>query len=159
MLVVAPALARNTIFEYREYCEGKPLKRCLRALKFSIWERSLRPPLAGVMLADLGAEVIKVERPEGDPFRYARGGQYSPNFLAYNRGKRSIVLDLNVAADRDDLLDLVEQSDVLIENFRPRTLAKLGIVPEVLRARNARLIHCSITGFGVSGPYRERACL
>ena len=114
-------------------------------------------PLAGMMLADLGAEVIKVEHPQGgDPFRAFRGGQYSPNFVAYNRGKRSIQLDLRADAGRSILLKLVARADVLLENYRPGIMAKLGLGDDVLEAANARLIHCSITGFGASGPYSAR---
>src|SRR5262249_43382759 len=110
-----------------------------------------------MMLADLGAEVIKVEHPQGgDPFRTFRGGQYSPNFVAYNRGKRSIQLDLCVDAGLSILLKLVARADVLLENYRPGIMAKLGLGDDVLKAANARLIHCSITGFGASGPYSAR---
>jgi formyl-CoA transferase len=114
-------------------------------------------PLTGLMLADLGADVIKVEHPQGgDPFRNFRGGQYSPNFVAYNRGKRSIQLDLRADAGRTILLELAARADVLLENYRPGVMDKLGLGDEVLRAANARLIHCSITGFGASGPYSAR---
>jgi formyl-CoA transferase len=114
-------------------------------------------PLTGLMLADLGAEVIKVEPPGGgDPFRNFRGGHYSPNFVAYNRGKRSIRLDLRTKAGRTILLELVARADVLLENYRPGVMDKLGLGDDVLRAANARLIHCSITGFGASGPYSAR---
>jgi crotonobetainyl-CoA:carnitine CoA-transferase CaiB-like acyl-CoA transferase len=101
--------------------------------------------------------VIKVEHPQGgDPFRNFRGGQYSPNFVAYNRGKRSIQLDLRAQAGRTILLKLVSRADVLLENYRPGIMAKLGLGDDVLKAANARLIHCSITGFGASGPYSAR---
>ena len=114
-------------------------------------------PLTGLMLADLGAEVIKVEHPQGgDPFRNFRGGHYSPNFVAYNRGKRSIQLDLRSAAGRSVLLELIARADVLLENYRPGVMDKLGLGDDALRAANARLIHCSITGFGASGPYSAR---
>jgi crotonobetainyl-CoA:carnitine CoA-transferase CaiB-like acyl-CoA transferase len=114
-------------------------------------------PLTGLMLADLGAEVIKVEHPQGgDPFRNFRGGRYSPNFVAYNRGKRSIQLDLRTEAGRAILLELAARADVLLENYRPGVMDKLGLGDDVLRAANARLIHCSITGFGASGPYSAR---
>jgi crotonobetainyl-CoA:carnitine CoA-transferase CaiB-like acyl-CoA transferase len=114
-------------------------------------------PLTGMMLADLGADVIKVEHPQGgDPFRNFRGGQYSPNFVAYNRGKRSIQLDLRARAGRTILLKLVARADVLLENYRPGIMAKLGLGDDVLKTANARLIHCSITGFGASGPYSAR---
>ena len=114
-------------------------------------------PLTGLMLADLGAEVVKVEHPQGgDPFRNFRGGRYSPNFVAYNRGKRSIQLDLRTEAGRSILLKLVARADILLENYRPGVLDKLGLGDDALRAANARLIHCSITGFGATGPYSAR---
>ena len=114
-------------------------------------------PLTGMMLADLGADVIKVEHPQGgDPFRNFRGGQYSPNFVAYNRGKRSIQLDLRTEAGRSVLLKLLARADVLLENYRPGIMAKLGLGEAALKAANPRLIHCSITGFGETGPYSER---
>jgi crotonobetainyl-CoA:carnitine CoA-transferase CaiB-like acyl-CoA transferase len=113
-------------------------------------------PLTGMMLADLGAEVIKIEPPQGDPFRSFRGGQYSPNFVAYNRGKRSVKLDLRSERGRAVMLELIARADVLLENFRPGVLEKLGLGPDILASANPRLIHCSITGFGTSGPYRTR---
>jgi crotonobetainyl-CoA:carnitine CoA-transferase CaiB-like acyl-CoA transferase len=113
-------------------------------------------PLTAMMLGDLGADVVKVERPEGDPFRRSHGDAYGPTFVAYNRNKRSIVLDLTTAPDREVLLDLIDGADVIIDNFRPGILEKLGLAPKALRERNPRLIQCSITGFGDSGPYRDR---
>ena len=113
-------------------------------------------PLAAMMLADLGAEVIKVERPEGDPFRRGHGGQYGPAFVAYNRNKKSVVLDTTKPEDRKALLELVACADVLIDNFRPAVLDKMGLDAATLEARNPRLIHCSITGFGNKGPYQNR---
>lgn len=114
-------------------------------------------PLAGMMLADLGAEVVKVEHPQGgDPFRSFRGGFYSPHFVAYNRGKRSIKLDLRNAAGRDVLLKLLARADILIENYRAGVMERLGLGADGLNAANPKLIHCSITGFGATGPYSER---
>ncbi len=113
-------------------------------------------PLAAMMLADLGAEVIKVERPEGDPFRRGHGSTYGPAFAAYNRNKKSVVIDTTTPKGRADLLALIDTADVLIDNFRPGVIEKLGLAPDVLRARNPRLIQCSITGFGAKGPYRDR---
>ena len=113
-------------------------------------------PLAGMILGDLGADVIKIERPDGDPFRRARGGQYSSNFVAINRNKRSIVIDLGSERDRTTLLSLIEKSDVLLDNLRLGALAKHGFDPRVLAERNPRLVHCSITGYGAVGPYRDR---
>jgi crotonobetainyl-CoA:carnitine CoA-transferase CaiB-like acyl-CoA transferase len=114
-------------------------------------------PLAGQLLADLGAAVIKIEtRETGDPFRNYHGGLYSGHFIAYNRSKRSLTLDLRAERGRKILLDLIGRSDVLIDNFRPGVLERLGLTGEVLSAANARLIHASITGFGANGPYRDR---
>jgi len=114
-------------------------------------------PLAGMMLADLGADVIKIEHPQGgDPFRSFRGGQYSPHFVAYNRGKRSMQLDLRNAAAREIFQKLLGRADILIENYRVGVMERLGLGTDVLAATNPRLIHCSITGFGASGPYCSR---
>lgn len=114
-------------------------------------------PLAGMMLADLGARVIKVELPEtGDPFRAHGGGRYSPPFVAYNRGKESVHLDLRSAAGLANLRRLLARADVLLENFRPGVMDKMGLGDKALAALNPRLIRASITGFGKDGPYRDR---
>ena len=114
-------------------------------------------PLAGMMLADLGAEVIKVEHPQGgDPFRSFRGGHYSPHFVAYNRGKRSMKLDLRNEAGAAVLRKLLARSDILLENYRAGVMDRLGFGADALAATNPKLIHCSITGFGASGPYSGR---
>ncbi|MCC2098946.1 MAG: CoA transferase [Hyphomicrobiales bacterium] len=114
-------------------------------------------PLAAQMLGDLGADVIKVERPEGDPFRRSDGSTYSPTFLAYNRNKRSITIDTTTQAGQQAQRRLIETADVLIDNYRTPVLKKLGLDPDELRTLNPRLIHCSITGFGSKGPYQARA--
>ena len=113
-------------------------------------------PCAGMMLADLGADVIKVESPDGDPYRSYQGGQYSPHFQAYNRNKRSIALDMKDSGDQRFFNSLAAEADVFIQNFRPGTAARLGAGPERLCAMNPRLIYASISGFGSSGPYAER---
>ena len=114
-------------------------------------------PLAGQLLADLGASVVKVENREGgDPFRNHHGGLYGGHFLSYNRNKRSLTLDLRSDRGKEIFLDLVARSDVLIDNFRPGVLDRLGLAYAALSARNPRLIHASITGFGADGPYRDR---
>jgi crotonobetainyl-CoA:carnitine CoA-transferase CaiB-like acyl-CoA transferase len=113
-------------------------------------------PCAGMMLADLGADVIKVESPEGDPYRSYQGEQYSPHFQAYNRNKRSIALDLKEPSERKLFDGLVTQADVFIQNFRPGTAARLGAGWERLRELNPRLVYGSISGFGSSGPYADR---
>jgi crotonobetainyl-CoA:carnitine CoA-transferase CaiB-like acyl-CoA transferase len=114
-------------------------------------------PLAGQLLADLGAAVVKIENREGgDPFRNYHGGNYSGHFLAYNRNKRSITLDIRAERGKEILWALLRQADVLIDNFRPGVLDRLGFSPDKLRAANPKLIHGSITGFGHDGPYRDR---
>jgi len=113
-------------------------------------------PCAGMMLADLGADVIKIESPEGDPYRAYQGGQYSPHFQAYNRNKRSLALDLKSAADRALFDTLATQADVFIQNFRPGTADRLGAGATRLQGMNERLVYCSISGFGSSGPYVDR---
>jgi formyl-CoA transferase len=110
-----------------------------------------------MLLGDLGADVLKVENPAGgDPFRGFRGGSYSPHFTAFNKNKRAVTLDLRSDAGREQLLALVDRADVLVENFRPGVLERLRLGWDALHARNPRLIHCSITGFGSFGPARDR---
>jgi crotonobetainyl-CoA:carnitine CoA-transferase CaiB-like acyl-CoA transferase len=117
---------------------------------------TITAPLAAMLLGDLGADVIKVERPAGDPFRSFRGGSYSPHFVAYNRNKRSVVLDLTRADARAVLHELLGETDVFIDNLRPNVLPKMDLDPATLQTRCPRLIHCSITGFGSRGPDRDR---
>ena len=122
--------------------------------------RYLPGPHATRILADLGAEVIKVEGPAApDPFRawppLAADGT-SPTFDALNRGKRCISLDLEHAAGRELLLRLAGRADVLVEGFRPGVLERLGLGPQQCQARNPALVYCSISGFGQDGPYRDR---
>ena len=114
-------------------------------------------PLAGMMLSDMGARVIKVELPEtGDPFRAHGGGRYSPPFVAYNRGKQSVQLDLRSDAGLADLRKLLARADVVLENFRPGVMEKMGLGNDALLALNPCLIRASITGFGKDGPYKDR---
>jgi crotonobetainyl-CoA:carnitine CoA-transferase CaiB-like acyl-CoA transferase len=114
-------------------------------------------PAAGMHLADLGADVIKVERPGmGDPFRAFKGGLYSPHYQTYNRNKRSIALDTAQAEDRAVFHDLIASADVFIQNFRPGVAEKLGAGEEELHRINPRLVYCAISGFGTSGPSRDR---
>ncbi len=121
--------------------------------------RYIAAPFAGRQLADLGADVIKVEDPEGgDPMRRWEGGSraFSPQFAAYNAGKRSVALDLKSEQGRDALLALCATADVLLENFRPGVMERLGVGSAVLLGANPRLIYCCLTGFGSVGPYAER---
>jgi crotonobetainyl-CoA:carnitine CoA-transferase CaiB-like acyl-CoA transferase len=138
-----------------------PLKN-IRVLEIA---RILAGPWAGQVLADLGADVIKVEGIEGDDTRrwgppFVRNGDGSEDAAYYhatNRGKRSITLDLKSAEGRDRVLSLVTDADVLIENFKLGGLAKFGLDYSTLKKLNPRLIYCSITGFGQDGPYAHRA--
>ncbi|WP_233235016.1 CaiB/BaiF CoA-transferase family protein [Bordetella sp. LUAb4] len=114
-------------------------------------------PAAGMMLADLGADVVKVEQPEtGDPFRAFRGGLYSPHFQTYNRNKRSVTLNPKVAEDLEVFDDLIRGADVYIQNFRPGAAERLGAGEARLREINPRLIYCAISGFGATGPASGR---
>jgi crotonobetainyl-CoA:carnitine CoA-transferase CaiB-like acyl-CoA transferase len=119
------------------------------------FSRVLAGPLATMTLGDLGAEVIKVESPAGDETRTWKPPQAEDEtatyFLAVNRNKRSIALDLADPADRGLALELAARADVLVDNFKPGGLERLGLEPEALRERNPGLVHCSITGFG-AGP-------
>jgi crotonobetainyl-CoA:carnitine CoA-transferase CaiB-like acyl-CoA transferase len=115
--------------------------------------RLLPGPFCTMLLADLGADVIKVEEPTGgDPARNS-----GSLFVLVNRNKRSLTLDLKAEEGRDVLLRLVERSDILVESFRPGVMDRLGLGYGVLSARNPRLIYATLSGFGQSGPYRERA--
>src|SRR5690606_2923887 len=114
-------------------------------------------PAAGMLLADLGARVIKVEQTgKGDPFRAFKGGLYSPHFQTYNRGKQSIELDTREPADPAGVDKLVGQADVFIQIFRPGVAGRLGVDPARLQGLNPRLIYASISGFGQEGPDRDR---
>ena len=114
-------------------------------------------PYAAMLLAELGADVVKVERPgSGDPFRAFRNGLYSSHFKAHNRNKRSIALDYTKPEGLETLQVLVGTADVVVVNSRPGVADKLGIGYEALREFNPRLIYCAITGFGADGPYANR---
>jgi len=124
----------------------------IRVIDFS----TLLPgPMASLMLAEAGAEVIKIERPgRGDEMRgyEPKLGADSVNFALLNRGKRSIAVDLKDEAARSSLISLIARADVLIEQFRPGVMDRLGLGYETLAATNPRLVYCSITGYGQDGP-------
>jgi crotonobetainyl-CoA:carnitine CoA-transferase CaiB-like acyl-CoA transferase len=115
-------------------------------------------PFCAMLLADLGADVIKVEPPAGDSTRQMPGGtgRDSPSFSAVNRGKRGIVLDLKTPQGRGVLLRLAGASDILIENYRPGVMAALGLGFAAVSAVNQRLIYASISGYGQTGPARAK---
>ncbi|MCA1409144.1 CoA transferase [Ensifer sp. IC3342] len=133
------------------------MSRPLAGVKVLDLSRVLAGPYCTALLADLGAEVIKLEPPAGDDYRhigpFSRGE--SALFTLNNRGKRSIVLDLKNADDLALAQALAARVDVVVENFRPGVAARLGLGAETLRATNPRLIYCSISGFGQEGPFRD----
>lgn len=136
------------------------LARALEGIKILDLSRLLPGPFLTMILADLGADVIKVEAPgAGDYLRAMFPGKQgmSGRFLAVNRNKRSLVLDLKTAPGRDAFLRMVAQADVVVESFRPGVMARLGLGYEALRQHNPRVILCSISGFGQDGPYQQRA--
>lgn len=128
--------------------------------------RILAGPWIGQILADLGADVVKIESPDGDdtrrwepPFVRGRDGQEldAAYFQACNRGKRSIVADFSAEDGRKIVRRLAERSDILIENFKVGRLRRFGLDYSTLAELNPRLIYCSVTGFGQTGPYAQRA--
>jgi len=136
----------------------------LEGLRVVELARVLAGPTTGQTLADLGADAIKVESPEGDetrrwgpPFIDTDGEQSAAYFHSCNRGKRSIVADFSTERGREIVRRLAARSDVLIENFKVGGLQKFGLDHQTLRALNPRLIYCSVTGFGQTGPYAKRA--
>ena len=118
-------------------------------------------PAAGQALRDLGADVIKVESPQGDPARRSgwAGDDFGPMFLPYNRGKRSIALDLGSAEGRQTALRLALRADVVLQNARPGAMARAGLAPADLRRAAPRLVVGTVSGFGADTPYGDRAGL
>lgn len=133
------------------------MKKVLEGIRVLDQGTFITGPAAGMLLADLGADVIKVEQPgSGDPFRAFKGGLYSPHYQTYNRNKRSVTLNTK---DKDDLAvmdELVRSADVYIQNFRPGAADRLGVGEKRLRDINPRLVYCSISGFGQTGPSASR---
>ncbi|WP_246791792.1 CaiB/BaiF CoA transferase family protein [Burkholderia perseverans] len=130
----------------------------IRVLDFS---RFMAGPLVSAMMADHGADVVKIEPPEGDPTRNGRrtrpDQRAGDSFSVLNRGKRSVVLDLKLAADLGHAHRLIRDADVLIESFSPGVTARLGIDAATALALNPRLVYCSISAFGQHGPLRDSA--
>ncbi len=132
-----------------------PLKGC-RVIELA---HIMAGPTCGLMLADMGADVIKVEKPSGDDTRHSLPPDIKGEaaaFMMMNRNKRGIVLDLKQEAGKAALRRLLSKADVVIENYRKDTMARLGLDYEVLRRNNPGLIYCEISGFGRTGPYAER---
>jgi crotonobetainyl-CoA:carnitine CoA-transferase CaiB-like acyl-CoA transferase len=136
--------------------EERPLRDGpLASLRVVDLSRFLSGPFCTQLLADYGADVISIESPRGRELS-APGATDNYFFLSANRGKRSLALDVKQPAGREVLAKLLETADVLVENFRPGVLAALGFEPAALLARHPRLVVCSISGFGATGPYAAR---
>ena len=113
-------------------------------------------PFASQLLADMGAEVVKIEEPKrGDPFRGWGERNYAATFCSLNRNKKSVTLDLRTEEGRDVVLELAKNADALIQNFRPGVMEKYGLGYEMVKAVNPKIVYCSISGFGPWGPYRN----
>jgi crotonobetainyl-CoA:carnitine CoA-transferase CaiB-like acyl-CoA transferase len=128
----------------------------LDGLKVLDLTRYLAGPFCTMLLADYGADVVKVESSRGREFRAPGAERDSYFFLSSNRGKRSITLDYRSARGREVFLRMLPNFDVLVENFRPDVMEKLGLGSDALLECNPRLIYCGISGFGFDGPYRDR---
>src|SRR5882757_710888 len=128
------------------------MTKCLEGLRVLTLAEQYPGPYATLLLADLGADVIIVERPKGgDPARMV------PMFhAALNRNKRSVALDLKVEADKASFAGLIKSADVILEGFRPGTMDRLGFGYKAVSAINPRIIYASISGSGQNGPYRDR---
>ena len=129
--------------------------RCLTGIRVLDLSQYLPGPFGAQILADLGAEVVKVEPPAGDPMRQVPpldGDGLSAFYKLVNAGKTVVRIDLKDAAGKAAFLDLADRADALIESFRPGALARLGLGAEALRARNPRLVHCALSGYGQTGP-------
>lgn len=131
----------------------------LKVVELGVW---VAAPAAAALLADWGADVVKVESPAGDPMRYVfgslgvEGDLPNPAFALDNRGKRSVVLDLRQATDRARLEELLAWADVFISNLRPDALDRLELTPDATVARHPRLVYCSVSGYGLKGKDRDR---
>ncbi|MBN1614291.1 MAG: CoA transferase [Deltaproteobacteria bacterium] len=121
----------------------------LSGIKVLDFGQYISGPYTAMLLAEQGADVIKIERPQGDPYRKEKG------FIVWNRSKKAITLDLKKAEGRKIALDLAKQADVVIENYRPGIAEKLGIGYDTVQKVNPRIVYCSISGFGQKGPYRD----
>ncbi|MFQ5775034.1 MAG: CaiB/BaiF CoA transferase family protein [Kiloniellaceae bacterium] len=134
--------------------------RCLEGFRVLDLSQYLPGPYGAQILADLGAEVVKIEPPAGDPMRAISPREadgVSAFYKLINAGKTVVRLDLKSAADRAAFETLVRRADALVESFRPGALARLGLGAQTLQALNPRLVHCALSGFGQTGPYARRA--
>jgi crotonobetainyl-CoA:carnitine CoA-transferase CaiB-like acyl-CoA transferase len=132
------------------------MKGALSGIKIIETASYVTGPFASQLLADMGAEVIKLEEPKrGDPFRGWGERNYAATFCSLNRNKKSVTLDLRSAEGRDVALKLTQRADALIQNFRPGVMEKYGLGYEAVKAINPKIVYCSISGFGPEGPYRN----
>jgi crotonobetainyl-CoA:carnitine CoA-transferase CaiB-like acyl-CoA transferase len=141
--------------------QQKEVQGPLKGLIVADFTQLAQGPWATQMLGDMGADIIKIEPPQGDWFRhYAYGNLYpqgeSISFICFNRNKRSIVLDLKTKKGKAAALKIVAKADIVVENFRPGVMDRLGIGYEVLKAINPKIIYCGSSGYGSSGPYVGR---
>jgi itaconate CoA-transferase len=148
---------RDCLFSRRAAAESERMKGPLEGILVVALEQAVAAPLATCRLADAGARIIKVERPEGDFARgYDRAAKgESAYFVWLNRGKESIVLDIKDEADRALLFRMIARADVFVQNLAPGAAARAGFDPAALCRRFPRLIACSVSGYGESGPYRD----
>ncbi len=125
----------------------------LQGIRILDFTQYLPGPHATHRLADMGAEVIKIEAPFGDPARFSLDeNEQSPVFLAQNRKKKSVVLNLKDSSDRESALELAREADILIEGFRPGVASRIGIGYDEIKQVNPEIIYCSLTGYGQTGP-------
>src|SRR3981081_270059 len=131
-----------------------------KVLDFS---HALAGPYCTLLLSDYGAAVYKIESPAGGDIGRGWGapfvGEQASYFIGLNRGKRSVAVNLKCAQGVELCLRLIEKADVVIENFRPGTMSRLGLGYDVARARNTRILYCSISGYGQNGPSRDEPAM
>lgn len=138
----------------------RPIDKPLHGIRVLDLTRLLPGPVATMHLADMGAEVVKIEDPGVGDYARTMGhvrNEVSQFFIAVNRGKQSIRLDLKNASQRDEFLTMVKTADVVVESFRPGVMEKLGVGWDALKKRNAKLVMCSISGYGQDGPFAQLA--
>ena len=132
--------------------------KALNGIKVLDFTRLFAGPFCTMLLGDLGADVVKLEAPDGDPIRHQGPpfhGGHSMSFLAVNRNKRSVVLDLKSAPGREQARQLALSADVIVENFRPGVMDRLGLGYDALKGDNPRLIYAAMSGMGANGPDSE----
>src|SRR6185369_10751086 len=142
----------------RALADGLPRMKALAGLRVIDLTQAMAAPFCSMNLADMGADVIKVEPPTGEDMRRGSASKngHSGTFTTINRSKRGITVDLKQRAGVEIIHRLVKTADVFVQNYRPGAATRLGVDYETLRALNPRLIYCSVSGFGATGPYASR---